>query len=92
MALVILVSQLGIEPAFPALEGRFLTRGPPGKSLNTSLGEDLFSSMCGDCWAEAGGLYSSLAQQAGHNLLCQLAQRMPEEKILTSCFLPLLVP
>ena len=38
----ILVSQLGIEPAVPALEGGFLTRGPPGKSLNTSLGEDLF--------------------------------------------------
>ena len=28
----ILVSQTGIEPMFPALEGRFLTTGPPGKS------------------------------------------------------------
>ena len=29
----ILVPQPGIEPASPALEGRFLTTGPPGKSL-----------------------------------------------------------
>ena len=28
----ILVPQPGIKPAFPALEGRFLTAGPPGKS------------------------------------------------------------
>ena len=29
----ILVPQSGIEPASPALKGRFLTTGPPGKSL-----------------------------------------------------------
>ena len=29
----ILVPRPGIEPAFPALEGGFLTTGPPGKSL-----------------------------------------------------------
>ena len=29
----ILVPQPGIEPVSPALEGRFLTTGPPGKSL-----------------------------------------------------------
>ena len=29
----ILVPQPGIEPTSPALEGRFLTTGPPGKSL-----------------------------------------------------------
>ena len=29
----ILVPHLGIEPAPPALQGRFLTTGPPGKSL-----------------------------------------------------------
>ena len=28
----ILVPRLGIEPASPALKGRFLTTGPPGKS------------------------------------------------------------
>ena len=28
----ILVPRLGIEAVFPALEGRFLTTGPPGKS------------------------------------------------------------
>ena len=28
----ILASRPGIEPASPALEGRFLTTGPPGKS------------------------------------------------------------
>ena len=31
----ILVPQPGIEPAFPALEGGFLTTGPPGKSLKS---------------------------------------------------------
>ena len=30
----ILVPRPGIEPASPALEGGFLTTGPPGKSLN----------------------------------------------------------
>ena len=29
----ILVPQPGIKPAFPALQGRFLTTGPPAKSL-----------------------------------------------------------
>ena len=29
----ILVPQAGIAPAFPALEGRFLTTGPPGNFL-----------------------------------------------------------
>ena len=29
----ILVPQPGMEPAYPALEGEFLTTGPPGKSL-----------------------------------------------------------
>ena len=33
MAWGILVPGLGIEPLSPALEGRFLTTGPPGKSL-----------------------------------------------------------
>ena len=28
----ILVPQTGLEPTYPALEGRFLTTGPPGKS------------------------------------------------------------
>ena len=30
----ILVPQLGIKPSFPAFEGRFLTDGSPGKSLD----------------------------------------------------------
>ena len=33
MACGILVPQWGIKPAYPALEGRFLTTGPPGKLL-----------------------------------------------------------
>ena len=32
----ILVPRPGIEPMSPALEGRFFTTGPPGKSLNAS--------------------------------------------------------
>ena len=34
VACEILVPQPGIEPMSPALQGRFLTREPPGKSLN----------------------------------------------------------
>ena len=30
----VLVPRPGIEPTSPALGGRFLTTGPPGKSLN----------------------------------------------------------
>ena len=33
----VLVPQPGIEPTSPALEGRFLTAGPAGKSLNLGL-------------------------------------------------------
>ena len=33
----ILVSQPGIQPTPPALEGRFLTDGPPGKFSHISL-------------------------------------------------------
>ena len=33
----ILVPRSGIEPEFPALEGRFLTTGPSGKSLKESI-------------------------------------------------------
>ena len=31
------VSQLGIEPVCPALEGEFLTTGPPGKSQSSCI-------------------------------------------------------
>ena len=34
MAYETLVSEPGIEPASPALQGGFLTTGPPGKSLD----------------------------------------------------------
>ena len=33
----VLVPQPGIEPTFPALEGGFLTTGPPGESLELVL-------------------------------------------------------
>ena len=33
----IIVPQPGIEPTFPALQGRFLTTGPAGKSLYMSF-------------------------------------------------------
>ena len=42
----ILIPQPGIEPVSPALEGGFLTTGPPGKSLHSNscknLGEKNF--------------------------------------------------
>ena len=37
----ILVPQLGFEPKSPALQGRFLTTGLPGKSQSHTLGYDL---------------------------------------------------
>ena len=33
----ILVPQLGLEPLSPALQGRFLTTRPPGKSPNAKI-------------------------------------------------------
>ena len=33
----ILVSQPGIKPTSPAMEGRFLATGPPGKSLASGI-------------------------------------------------------
>ena len=38
MACGVLVPWLGIEPSSPALEGRFLTTGPPGKSQEVICG------------------------------------------------------
>ena len=38
----ILVPQPGIEPTSPALEGRFSTIGPPGKSVNKTFLSSLF--------------------------------------------------
>ena len=40
----LLVPGPGIKPASPALEGRFLTTGPPGKSLRFGIGMLLLSS------------------------------------------------
>ena len=55
----LLVPSWGIEPTSPALEGRFLTTGPPGKSLFYFLNEGLgaergsgsvqFSSVAQSC-------------------------------------------
>ena len=56
MACVILPPQPGAEPMFPALEGRFLTTGPPGKSL-------MLQALCHQVcifmqfsWKDTGGL------------------------------------
>ena len=64
MACGILVPQPGIEPVSPALESKFLTTGPPGKSL------DLFSCIfsfilmvCGDLkedFSEGGRIIDTL--------------------------------
>ena len=45
MARGILVPRPGIEPPSPALEGRFLTTGPPGKSLK------FFRILINESWA-----------------------------------------
>ena len=47
----ILVPRPGMEPVFPALAGRFLTPGPPGKSLDFILEEVIAFS-----WCSQGGL------------------------------------
>ena len=51
----ILLPRLGIEPAFPALEGRFLTTGPRGKSLEflNLLFWD-FPFYCIAVWVQSG--------------------------------------
>ena len=41
----ILVPRPGIEPVSPALEGRFSTTGPPGKSLKGVLVKDDFKIL-----------------------------------------------
>ena len=41
-----LVPRQGIEPASPALEGRFFTTGPTGKSLIYRLKHDLLHYFC----------------------------------------------
>ena len=54
----ILVSRRGIKPGSPALEGGFLTTGPPGKSLHnlkTSLGTSLVVQWLRLCASNAGG-------------------------------------
>ena len=43
----ILVAQPGIEPVAPALEGGFLTTGPPGKSLLSRFLICILYSMLG---------------------------------------------
>ena len=55
----------GIEPATPALEGKVLTTGPPGKSRKYSLaanarqdGPGLHSSTCGPQVSHRDGHHS----------------------------------
>ena len=44
----ILAPQPGIKLASPELEGRFITTGPPGKSLTHSLTKVLETSLVSD--------------------------------------------
>ena len=56
VACVILPPQPGAEPMFPALEGRFLTTGLPGKSL---MLQALYHQVClfmQFSWKSSGGL------------------------------------
>ena len=43
----ILIPQPGTEPVSPALEGGFLTTGPPGKSLHSNSWENLVEKNSG---------------------------------------------
>ena len=54
----ILVPRPGIEPGPPALEGRFLTTGPPGKSHQYYL-ERVFFCVCITCYRSIGGMKKS---------------------------------
>ena len=53
----ILVPQPGIEPASPALQSRFLTSGPPGKSSAVTITENIQGS--GEKGMAGGGGYYS---------------------------------
>ena len=51
------LSGLGIEPVSLALAGRFLTTGPPGKSLYVpSVALDFVSNCCEDALCFGGSL------------------------------------
>ena len=72
----ILVSRPGIEPVSPALAGRFLTTGPPGKSLNRDLTEFMEKEMAAHssvlAWripgmGEPGGLSSLGSHRVRHD-------------------------
>ena len=45
MACGILVPQPGIKPTFSAVEGGYLTTGPPGKSLNVYMTKGKFADV-----------------------------------------------
>ena len=59
----ILVPQPGIEPSFPALEGKFLTTGPLAKCLHVSFRITVFS----DCMPTSG-----IAESYGSCISCFL--------------------
>ena len=67
----ILVAQPGIEPMSPALESRFLTTGPPGKSLEDTIRVDEYvhSIACGD------GLTGKEKKKKSHQMTHLVRQR-----------------
>ena len=58
----ILVPQPGIEPTSPALEGRFFTTGPPGKSLECFLKKRI-KILCLRRKSKAGAREDSLVKK-----------------------------
>ena len=67
----ILAPQPGLEPAPPALESRFLTTGPPGKSLEETIRVDEYvhSIACGD------GLTGKEKKKKSHQMTHLVRQR-----------------
>ena len=64
----ILVSRPGIEPMFSALEGIFLTTGPPGKSPAFSVS---------GCYQPLIQLWGKNKVNQSHILLCRAIQPEP---------------
>ena len=67
----ILVPQPGIEPMSPALESRFLTTGPPEKSLEETIRGDKYVHAidCGD------GLIGKEKKKKSHQMTHLVRQR-----------------
>ena len=78
MACGIIVPELGIEPLFSALQGRFLTTAPPGEPQRASVLDDC-SGTCGPTTGarEAGKMERSTQIFGDPSLMALVIQNLP---------------